>query len=154
MTTREEEMLRQICNNKRMSFDEFFIIMKACHSLSGAACTRRLQKWRLCWTTEARRVPPHGPPRHVRRPALGPNSGHEWPLFATMPGPDLLYSAMLGLGGKPLKRREFITRAAASKVPTVAVAFGPKRDSNARQAFDHWCFHHDLHAPHHAVRPS
>jgi hypothetical protein len=26
MTTREEEILRQICNNKRMSFDEFFII--------------------------------------------------------------------------------------------------------------------------------
>src|SRR5262245_34778990 len=74
--------------------------------------------------------------------------------FATMPGPDLLYSAMLGLGGKPLKRREFITRAAASKVPTVAFAFGPKRGSNARQAFDHRCFHHDPHAPHHAVRPS
>ena len=39
-----------------------------------------------------------------------------------MPGLDLLYSAMLGLGGKPVKRREFITLApaAASKVPSPA----------------------------------
>jgi hypothetical protein len=26
-----------------------------------------------------------------------------------LPGPELLYSAMLGLRGKPVKRREFIT---------------------------------------------
>src|SRR5262245_1155227 len=30
-----------------------------------------------------------------------------------------------------------------SKVPTVAFAFGPKRGSNARQAFDHRCFRRD-----------
>jgi hypothetical protein len=71
--------------------------------------------------------------------------------FATMPGPDLLYFTMLGLGEKPLKRREFITREAASNV---AFAFGAKRGSNARQAFDHRCFHRDPHASHHAVRPS
>jgi hypothetical protein len=59
--------------------------------------------------------------------------------------------------GKARERREFITLARAqqpaSKVPTVAFAFGPKRGSNARQAFDHRCFRRDPHAPHHAVRP-
>src|SRR3984893_1971408 len=32
-----------------------------------------------------------------------------------MPGPELLYSAMLGLAGKPVKRREFITLAPAQQ---------------------------------------
>jgi ABC-type uncharacterized transport system substrate-binding protein len=32
-----------------------------------------------------------------------------------MPGPELLYSAMLGLRGKPVKRREFITLACAQQ---------------------------------------
>src|SRR5215472_11747674 len=49
-----------------------------------------------------------------------------------MPGLDLLYSAMLGLGGKPVKRREFITLAPAQQPARCRLSRSPSAQREAQ----------------------
>jgi hypothetical protein len=58
--------------------------------------------------------------------------GHERVVFAAMHGRDLLYSAMLGLGGKPVKRREFITLAPAQQPARCRLSRSPSAQREAQ----------------------
>jgi|ERR1700730_7969761 len=49
-----------------------------------------------------------------------------------MPGPELLYSAMLGLRGKPVKRREFITLARAQQPARCRLSRSPSAQREAQ----------------------
>src|SRR5215471_16299718 len=49
-----------------------------------------------------------------------------------MPGLDLLYSAMLGFGGKPVKRREFITLAPAQQPARCRLSRSPSAQREAQ----------------------
>src|SRR5262245_66256266 len=49
-----------------------------------------------------------------------------------MPSLDLLYSAMLGLGGKPVKRREFITLAPAQQPARCRLSRSPPAQREAQ----------------------
>src|ERR1700730_798195 len=58
--------------------------------------------------------------------------GHERVVFAAMHGRDLLYSAMLGLAGKPVKRREFITLAPARQPARCRLSRSPSAQREAQ----------------------
>src|ERR1700730_1552746 len=53
-------------------------------------------------------------------------------FFAAMHGRDLLYSAMLGLAGKPVKRREFITLAPAQQPARCRLSRSPSAQREAQ----------------------